>query len=125
VKERLAKLIGQLAEVQTTMRIVYCEGCSRRLTTEIIDGHLAASVEEPSYCQNCCPKPVEPILNEDLVNKTINEARKKAASGIQKAARNHKSGLRKAVKASSRRWNAVRRNTPWMGALVLAVISMW
>jgi hypothetical protein len=118
------------------MRIVYCEGCSRRLCTESLEGMLKPSAEEPAYCQNCCPKPVEPILNMDLVNKTINEARKKTASGIQKAAsRNHKSGIHKAASSGShkalrlrriRRWKAAKRNVTLLGAMALMIFSaMW
>jgi len=100
------------------MRIVYCEGCSRRLCTENIDGHLATSADEPSYCQNCCPKPVEPILNPELVQLTINEARAKSASSLRNAVSRNRpvSGYQKAVKSTRRR---PLRGANWLKAIVM------
>jgi hypothetical protein len=104
------------------MRIAYCEGCSRRLTTDDVDGHLHASADDPLFCQNCCPRPLEPILNQELVQRTINEARAKSASGLRKAVSRNRpgSGIHKAVKnARSYRFRALRRKSSWIAAVTL------
>jgi len=105
------------------MRIVYCEGCSRRICTEALDGQLAASADEPCYCQNCCPKIIEPILNPELVQLTINEARARSASGVRKAVSRNRSGFYRAVKTARRR--ATRRPKGWFAgvAMMLGLIG--
>ncbi|HYF48362.1 MAG TPA: hypothetical protein VEJ63_03095 [Planctomycetota bacterium] len=104
------------------MRIVYCEGCSRRLTTDDVADHLHASADHPSYCQNCRPQPLEPILNAELVQRTINEARAKSASGLRKAVSRKRpgSGAYKAVR-NARGIRALRHKSLWIACFAAIV----